>query len=97
MHAGAQACVDVILKDNCTNNAVVSGRTLSFPTSLTPRLAWGAKGAVLPLLEVAPGVPSPLGRTYVVKNNFVTLHNARNEFKGLFPNDKAINNPKFLW
>lgn len=32
----AEACTEIIYKDKCSNNAVISGRTLSFPVSLTP-------------------------------------------------------------
>ncbi|WIA33514.1 hypothetical protein OEZ86_006639 [Tetradesmus obliquus] len=34
--SAADACTEIIYKDKCSNNAVISGRTLSFPVSLTP-------------------------------------------------------------
>lgn len=87
----------MILKDNCTDNAVVSGRTLSFPVSLTPVMSWAAAGADLVMLDIAPGVTSTLGRTIKAKHNFVCTTHARVEVALLLPNDKGINSKNFLW
>ncbi|KAF8061948.1 hypothetical protein HT031_004208 [Scenedesmus sp. PABB004] len=94
---GCSACTEVILKDKCTADAVVSGRTMSFPISLTPAVSWAAAGAKLTMLPIAPGRDSTFGVTVTVKIPFVCITHARYELGQLFPQSDPINGKDFFW
>uniref|UniRef100_A0A383VDA6 Choloylglycine hydrolase/NAAA C-terminal domain-containing protein n=1 Tax=Tetradesmus obliquus TaxID=3088 RepID=A0A383VDA6_TETOB len=98
LSGAADACTEIIYKDKCSNNAVISGRTLSFPVSLTPVMSWVPKDAPLTMLNIAPNTPSTFGRTIKAGIPFVCTTHARAELALLFK-DKSdpIHAKDFLW
>lgn len=87
----AHACTEIILKDKCTpGGAVVSSRTLSFPASFGPEVAFVRKGAKIALLETSdkPDFPVIDGKSDTkkveAKYDFVCASVARNELAGYY-------------
>jgi penicillin V acylase-like amidase (Ntn superfamily) len=95
--SGARACNEVVLKDNCYDTKpVVSARTLSFPTAMTPEVAWVRKGGQLTYLDVAVNTPPPRGRAQPSKYDFVCVAHLRAEWKLLYPADAVAQDPRMM-
>ena len=92
----ALSCTEIVLKDPCTPDngkgpAVISSRTLSFPASFGPEVAYVRKGARIALLETSDKPDFPIldggkneTRTMEVKHDFVCGTIARNELAGYY-------------
>ena len=99
----ALACTEIILNDTCTpaaagkGPAVVSSRTLSFPASFGPEVAYVRKGARIALLETSDRPDFPVlgsgggggqkkdqSRTLEVEHDFACAAVARAELAGYY-------------
>jgi penicillin V acylase-like amidase (Ntn superfamily) len=95
--SGARACNEVVLKDNCYDTKpVVSARTLSFPTAMTPEVAWVRKGGQLTYLDVAVNTPPPRGRAQPSKYDFVCVAHVRPAMEMMYPADAVARDPTML-